>query len=565
MGKRLKVGLLLEARALFAWERAMLERIAASDYAEIVLNVRFTAPPDADAREQRHSLEPAPRRAARRTARALQAIIDGKVGGCVPYAFEVEPDDAPVLRSIPVLDIEVGHSPMGLVAAARDIERLGSFEIDVLIDMSSHGFHGDLLRVPRFGVWSQPHVNQDMDPLVAFGFWEVFHGRPVTALTVRARGPDGGDKVLGRTFSRTCTVSVKRNRNDLHWKTSLQIPRKLRQLHLLGPETFFARCAAEDEQRSVGSNDARATPELPHEIALALRLFWRVYSRRIRNLFVSSRWIILSGRRDRRAPWLSTFEKISPPKDRLWADPHVLFRNRTYHMFLEEVLFCRRKGHISVMELQDDGSHTMARPVIEEPYHLSNPFVFEHAGEIFLIPESSANRSVDLYRCVSFPDRWERCVTLLENVDAVDTTLYFHRGKWWLFTCIREHEGDAGHDDLFLFHADDFRSGRWEAHPLNPVVSDVTRARPAGDLFEHEGKLYRPAQDCSIRYGYGIRIQEVLELSEADYREREAAFIPPNRGEQIVATHTMSTAGNVVLSDALEEKWCLFSRIPRAT
>ena len=170
---------------------------------------------------------------------------------------------------------------------------------------------------------------------------------------------------------------------------------------------------------------------------------------------------------------------------------------------------------------------------------------------------------MDLYRCVSFPDKWEHCETLLKDVHAVDTTVHCYQGKWWLFTNIREHESESSNDDLFLFYSDDLRHGRWRAHPRNPIVSDVTRARPAGRLFEHQGQLYRPAQDCSIRYGYGIRIQTILKMSESEYLEREVAFIQPKVDEKIVATHTFSRAGDLVLSDALEEKLKLVAGFPR--
>jgi hypothetical protein len=216
------------------------------------------------------------------------------------------------------------------------------------------------------------------------------------------------------------------------------------------------------------------------------------------------------------------------------------------------------------MEMEEDGTHTMPRPVLEEPYHLSNPFVFEHDEQLFLIPESAKNRSVDLYRCVSFPDKWERWETLLKDVHAVDTTVHFYQGKWWLFTNIREHEGGSSNDDLFLFYSDVLQRGEWKAHPGNPIVSDVTRARPAGNIFEHEGKLYRPAQDCSIRYGYGMRIQEILTMSESEYLEREVVFIQPKWDKKIIATHTFNKAGRLIFSDALEERWELFPGLRRS-
>jgi hypothetical protein len=60
-----------------------------------------------------------------------------------------------------------------------------------------------------------------------------------------------------------------------------------------------------------------------------------------------------------------------------------------------------------------------------------------------------------------------------------------------------------------------------------------------------------------VRYGYGIRIHEIIEISDSDYREREVTFIEPRRELGLVATHSFSRAGRVVVSDGLEETWHL--------
>ena len=43
--------------------------------------------------------------------------------------------------------------------------------------------------------------------------------------------------------------------------------------------------------------------------------------------------------------------KIIPPKDRFWADPHVLFKDNKYYIFIEEYIFNKKKGHISVIQI----------------------------------------------------------------------------------------------------------------------------------------------------------------------------------------------------------------------
>jgi hypothetical protein len=65
------------------------------------------------------------------------------------------------------------------------------------------------------------------------------------------------------------------------------------------------------------------------------------------------------------------FKKVLPPKDRLWADPFVVFHDNRYTVFVEEYLYHKGKGHISAIEVDEKGSWGSAQPVLEESYHLS--------------------------------------------------------------------------------------------------------------------------------------------------------------------------------------------------
>ena len=75
---------------------------------------------------------------------------------------------------------------------------------------------------------------------------------------------------------------------------------------------------------------------------------------------------------------------------------------------------------------------------------------------------------------------------------------------------------------------------------MNPIVSDVRRARSAGNIFLHNGKLIRPSQDCSKRYGYGIRLNEIKVLNEDEYVEDEIDFIDPGWDSKVEAVHTIN-------------------------
>jgi hypothetical protein len=73
---------------------------------------------------------------------------------------------------------------------------------------------------------------------------------------------------------------------------------------------------------------------------------------------------------------------------------------------------------------------------------------------------------------------------------------------------------------------------------MNPIVSDVRRARPAGRIFSHDGHLIRPAQDCSEAYGWRIALNRIEVLTEAEYREVPIGWIEPDGSAGTLRAHT---------------------------
>jgi hypothetical protein len=248
---------------------------------------------------------------------------------------------------------------------------------------------------------------------------------------------------------------------------------------------------------------------------------------------------------------LARFAKVLPPEGRFWADPYVLRRNDGHYVFFEDASVASGLGRLSVIRVESDGRCSPPSVVLERPYHLSYPFLFEWRDELFLVPESAENRTVELYRCRRFPDDWELAHNLMENVDAYDATLVEHEGRWWMFACVKAHPGAGPSDELCLFHAESPVSRRWHPHPLNPVISDVRYARPAGRLFRANGELYRPSQNSSYRYGYALNLNRIVELTPTAFREEVVRTIVPDWDRSILTVHTLNSAGELVALDAV--------------
>lgn len=256
-----------------------------------------------------------------------------------------------------------------------------------------------------------------------------------------------------------------------------------------------------------------------------------------------------------------SFKSITPPKDRFWADPFVIFRNGLYYIFVEEFFYESKNGVISVISLTEEGQYSDSKVVLSKDHHLSYPFLFEEDGEIFMIPETCQNATIELYKCVDFPLKWELESVLIDGIKAVDSTLLKHEGKYWLFTNEKLVENSSNWDVLNIFYSESLLNGEWKRHPENPVIQSVEASRPAGSLFRQSGKMYRPGQNCLKHYGHGLTINEVTHLTETTYKERKVQSIYPDWAKKLVSTHTINSVGKLTIIDVLVRRSKLLSSL----
>jgi hypothetical protein len=243
----------------------------------------------------------------------------------------------------------------------------------------------------------------------------------------------------------------------------------------------------------------------------------------------------------------SGFARLADDGGRYYADPFVLERAGVHHVFCEEFDYALGKGFISATTIARDGTPARPRPVLEAPHHLSYPFVFEHGGTTWMVPESGTARSVDLYRADPFPHRWVHEATLLSGIQAADATLLVHAGEWWMFAATTERQSSSW-DALCLFHSPDLK-GPWRAHPQNPVLIDAGAARPAGRIFRADGVLWRPAQDCRADYGAALALCAIERLDRDGYQQTvrtRLRFEAATRGP-----HTLNWAAGLEVIDEL--------------
>ena len=201
------------------------------------------------------------------------------------------------------------------------------------------------------------------------------------------------------------------------------------------------------------------------------------------------------------------------------ADPFLFARNGRLYLFYEEKGKIYTRGKIKMISSADLENWTEPQIVLEEPLHLSYPFVFEAEGEVWMIPECWRSGGIPLFRSADESlSRWVFVRELIRGERLVDSSIFFEEGFYYLHTCSIER----GRSLLRLFTARSL-AGPWREHDASPVAE----SRNGGSLYRHGGRLYRFAQRSGSHYGNGLDLYEITELSPATYREilRQPRFL----------------------------------------
>ncbi len=461
------------------------------------------------------------------------------------------------LAEIPSLSVEKLGDEDAVRFPEDALARIRAQGIDVAVRFAAGHLSRDAAHIARYGIWSYDHGDAEHYRGGPAHFWELVERNPVSGVSLEAMTPPHGDRIVlckghAATSSDPSDLSLARNRIKPHLLGGTFLLRKLKELH----EDGFAAL----ERNAVSGGPylgKRRTYRVPSNLEMAAFLVPRLAGKaRLRLLERPklAQWRVgvrVNGaaRIEADRPLaLDGFRWIEAPRGRLHADPFLIERSGQVYCFFEDLDHARHLGRISCAAVDPDGSFREVRPALELPYHLSYPFVFEDGGDTFMVPESRRNGTVDLFRAVEFPGRWEKVRTLLEG-PGLDATVLRAQGLYWFFVAVREPEG-AG-EQLLLFHAGSL-DGELTFHAMNPISADIRSCRPAGAIFRQGGRLVRPVQDCSVTYGHQLSFAEIVTLTPDSYREEIVATVSPPAGMNGIHTYNRLGAIEVVDGKRLE-------------
>ena len=214
-----------------------------------------------------------------------------------------------------------------------------------------------------------------------------------------------------------------------------------------------------------------------------------------------------------------TAEDLAPLDALFLADPFLLRHDGRLFLLFEVWRTGSGQGDIAWAEQGPTGEWRFGGVALDEPFHLSYPFVIEHEGEVWLIPETRALREVRLYAARRFPGPFELRKVLVSGKRYADSSLVDWQGHSYLFT-----SPDNGTLELFVANT---LGGDYHPHPASPIVTrNPCAARPGGRPIVWQDHVIRFAQCDAPVYGTSVRAFEITQLSPTRYSEHPVGLDP---------------------------------------
>jgi hypothetical protein len=518
------VAVVVDAVLVRRWTMNLIEQLAEADFVEFARVVRVGA--------EREQGEPRARRWSQ-AVWSLYCSLDRLVFGM--------PHDA----------LSGADVPAETIAASEAAAELSESDLDVIAWLGRGEPPRGLLDCARVGVWSirLPDLGAGAPPAPIGSAGE---GRALAVSFELTTRDDPVPRTIARSYS-PLSMSLHRNRIESVVRATALLMQTLRRISAFGPDGLEAGVEEGTER------DAQQVPRNSQAARHAFRVARTVVARRLSRAWNEEEWVIGYRRRTeppRIPPDPGGFAVFSPPNGRSYADPFLLTYGGRRFIFFEDYSDDAAKAVISYAELYPDSSLSPPRVALERCHHLSYPFVFQEDGAVFMVPETAATRSVELYRARRFPDEWVLDRVLLEDIDAVDATLFRDGGRLWLFVATRTEGARPAWNDLNVFYADSLEDA-WVPHALNPVLSDVRSARPAGRAFRLGHQLIRPGQDGTHRYGSAVVFNRIMVLDPENYDEVTMGRLGPEWLDASVGAHTYNFDSEYEVVDGKRMRWRL--------
>lgn len=238
-----------------------------------------------------------------------------------------------------------------------------------------------------------------------------------------------------------------------------------------------------------------------------------------------------------------------------FADPIIYRHESEDYLFVEAYDRTIAKGHIAVARMNDNPKKIVFEPVIEEKYHMSFPMVFDWCQDIYMIPETSENFSINLYRAIEFPLKWE-CIRVFETKKKIVDSIILKKETNRLHMLASEINPCNSLEVRFLKYLLEYRNDEWILKwddAFNSLQTYNLKDRNAGKCFMEKNSIILPTQvSTSIDYGVSLSF---IKIDGNSWIEKGKAtpnnvLIEGIRGKNIIGIHSYSRTDRQEIIDA---------------
>ncbi len=212
-----------------------------------------------------------------------------------------------------------------------------------------------------------------------------------------------------------------------------------------------------------------------------------------------------------------------PYKDRWFADPFIYkVTDEEIIVFVEECnLFGWPKGIICELVIDRKTISLKERHVLLElDTHLSYPAIIRHNGKVYVYPENGASGKLNIYEYDSVSHKLVNPICIL-NEAVADASIIEQESKYLM---IATKYPDT-QEKAFLYQSDSL-FGSYKIISDTPCQISRSCSRPGGNWIRVSDKIYRPAQDCSTRYGGALSIMSVQQKDGIQTEEGIFRILP---------------------------------------
>ena len=411
----------------------------------------------------------------------------------------------------------------------EDIQTIQSLNLDLIIRGNAPGiFKGKIHQASNEGIISFHHGDNRWNRGGPPAFWEVYLRKPATGFIIQILSEelDGGSVIYSGSVA--TKRSFTENIVNLYGASNPSLTRIILEY----AETN--QLPSPQETVPYGGGLLKS-PSFFQMISYLSRTYWLFFALFIRRFVLRRRdnWGVAFFAGSWQNAILRKGVQIKNPAGRFFADPFVVTKENRTVCFVEDYYHKTKLGCISAVEILDKKQYNILGPVIQEPYHMSFPYLFEYEQELYMVPETCDSKSIRLYKCIEFPMKWEYQHDLLSNVKTVDTMIFQHQERWWLLTNL-----DIYGSQLMAYYSDSPLSQEWTSHQQNPLLLDSSIGRNAGILDPNSDTPVRGRQQQGFNmYGASLSLARITDLSPSSFSEEQICQINPEFFPNIKGCH----------------------------